>query len=695
MMAVGRAILAVLLVALALACTRAPDEPSVQRPRNLLLVTIDTLRADRIGAGLTPALDRLAARGLRFVNARTVAPLTLPAHTSIMTGLMPPAHGVRVNGVVPPVPPATLAARFQRACYRTGAVVGAFVLDRRFGLAAGFDSYDDQIARHPSALDELQAERRANVVIDRALAWLGQTGTSQPLLLWVHLYDPHAPYAAPAPQKAAESPAEAYDQEIAFADAELARLLAALATRADAAATAIVVAGDHGESLGEHGEATHGMLLFEPALRVPLIVVSPGTTAAVRSDPASLVDVLPTALAAAGQPADAALPGRNLLGPPDSDRETYAETEYPAVAGWTPSRVLVQDRWKLIVSTRPRLFDLSGDPGEQHDVSSARGPLVQAMSARLDRAGAAPEKGTPRAGASTVDPETAARLRALGYVAPTTATATATPDAAHGIDAADEIDAWEQFERALSAQTAGRHDEATGIFAALARDHPDGSIFQSSYARALSLAGRSADALAIYRRLVKRWPADPALYHELAVAARDAGRGEEALRADQAALALAPDLASAHNGAGLLHADAGRPAEAARAFEQALRGDPTNTSYMVNLGNARRAMGQLDEAAASYRQALDRDPVLPDAANGLGTVLVQKGQAAEGVRWLEQAVSADPAFTEAQLNLGIALQESGQRDRALTQYRLVERIASPRSREREAAGALRQQLERR
>ena len=446
-------------------------------------------------------------------------------------------------------------------------------------------------------------------------------------------------------------------------------------------------------SLGEHGEATHGMLLFESALRVPLIVVSPGSTAAVRADPASLVDVLPTALAMAGQPPDSGLPGRNLLGPPDTDREVYAETEYPAVAGWAPARVLVQDRWKLIVSTRPRLFDLSDDPEEQRDVSSARGPLVQAMRARLDRASAAPGTGAPRAGATTVDPDTAARLRALGYVAPTTATAA--PDPAHGIDAADEIGAWEQFERALSAQTAGRHDEALRIFAALAREHPDGSIFQSSYAHAAGLAGRSADALAIYRGLVKRWPADAALYHELAVAARDAGRAEEALRADQAALALAPDLASAHNGAGLLHADAGRPAEAARAFEQALRRDPTNTSYMVNLGNARRAIGQLDEAAASYRQALARDPALPDAANGLGTVLVQKGQAVEAVRWLEQAVGADPAFVEAQLNLGIALQESGQRDRALAQYRLVERIAPSRSREREAALALRQQLERR
>ena len=193
-MALPRAIALLHLIVLAAACTRAPEPPPA-RTRNLLLVTIDTLRADRVGKGLTPTLDRLAARGVRFDHARSNVPLTLPAHTSIMTGLLPPAHGARVNGV-----PATdvrqpLAVRLRQAGYRTGAVVGAFVLDRRFGLAEGFETYDDRVARDPNALDQLQAERPASAVIDAALHWLHGADAERPWLLWVHLYDPHAPYA--------------------------------------------------------------------------------------------------------------------------------------------------------------------------------------------------------------------------------------------------------------------------------------------------------------------------------------------------------------------------------------------------------------------------------------------------------------------------------------------------------------------
>jgi tetratricopeptide (TPR) repeat protein len=369
--------------------------------------------------------------------------------------------------------------------------------------------------------------------------------------------------------------------------------------------------------------------------------------------------------------------GRNLLAPIDPERESYAETEYPAVAGWLPARVLVQDRWKLIASTRARLFDLTADPAEKTDVSGARASIAQAMQRRLEELGRAPSGVAP---AKTIDADTAARLRSLGYVAPSTSP----PAKTSGVDAADVVADWATFEQALAAQNARRPADALERFRQLSNKHPDGPIFLTSYARALSETGRAREALAIYKRAVARWPGDASLYHELAVAAREAGE-----------LTLAPDLPTAHNGLGLLHADEGRHDEAVRSFARAVELDPTNASYLANLGNAYRAGGQLDRAVDSYQKALARDPRLSDAANGMGVVLVQQKRPGEAVKYFEQAIAQDVGFSEAHLNLGIALQESGDRERALAQYRIVEQLKNATARDKQAARALRMQLEER
>ncbi|HSK41464.1 MAG TPA: sulfatase, partial [Arenibaculum sp.] len=228
---------------------------------NVLLVSIDTLRADRTGGRLTPSLNALAARGARFVNARSPVPLTLPAHVSLMTGMLPPRHGVRMNGVhrLPP-DTRTLATTLGQAGYRTGAFIGAYVLDRRFGLAQGFDTYDAEIARRDAIAGELEAERPGEVVADRAIAWLNSNPPDGPFFMWVHFYDPHAPYAPPAEwlERAGGQP---YDGEVAYADSQLGRLVGALAERGLVDRTLVIVAGDHGEALGDHGEPPHGLLV--------------------------------------------------------------------------------------------------------------------------------------------------------------------------------------------------------------------------------------------------------------------------------------------------------------------------------------------------------------------------------------------------------------------------------------------------
>lgn len=678
---VGRIVLMGLIGAAG--CSTASQRDAPHARLNILLVTIDTLRADRLGRGFTPVLDRLANDGLRFVNARSVVPLTLPAHATIMSGQLPGAHGVRLNGAVWTGPKPLLASRLQSAGYHTMAAVGAFVLDRRFGLAAGFDSYDDQIARAPEAMDRLQADRPGSMVAERSIAALSAASTSQPWLLWAHFYDPHAPYA-PSTEDLARAGGDPYNGEIAAADRALGRILDAVALRTDAARTAVVVVGDHGESLGEHGEPTHGMLLFDAALRVPLIVRAPGVVPAERRDPATSIDILPTVLTLAGLPAGE-LPGRSLAGQPDAARESYAETDYPQLAGWAPVRALTEGRWKLVRAGRTMLFDLTSDPDEAHDVGSAHPTVVGAMGGRLDVIGRARDAAAATAAPSA---DVVNQLRSLGYVTSSSSSSSSSSAASASgtTDPADVMSLWAEFEGALARVTAGEPAAALGALSRAQRAFPRSQLFTATYARALAATGRPRDAAVVLRRAVIG-STDPTLFHELAVVTRDMGAADEALRAENAALALDPTLAMALNGKGLLLADAGHDADAIRVFSEASRLDPNNAVYLGNLGNATRAAGDLAAAAAAYQRALAIDANLGDALNGFGVVLVQQERAREAIVWLERA-ARDASFVEAQLNLGIAYDAAGEPARAAAQYRKVLAAPGRHDRERGAARAL-------
>jgi arylsulfatase A-like enzyme/Flp pilus assembly protein TadD len=666
-----------LIVAATLACSRDTPAPE-SRPRpNVVLITIDTLRADRVGRGIAPTLDRLAQSGVSFTNARTTVPLTLPAHVSLMTGTPPPVNGVRENGVPFSGSVPTLAKIFRGAGYGTGAFVGAYVLDRRFGLADGFETYDDRIKRDPNAAAKLEAERRAGEVVDAAAAWLERQSAGQPFFLWVHLYDPHAPYDPPAEYRGANL----YDGEVRYADAEAARLLQRI-PRGLLERMVLVIAGDHGEGLGEHGEATHGMLAYDSTLRVPLIVSAPGLAARQVATPVSLADVAPAVLRLAGVSgalADNAV-RRDLLDARTG--ESYSETRYPQAAGWHPLTVLAGDQWKLISSSEKELYDLETDPRESRNVAAEHSNIVEGMTSLLARVASS----APAAANTAVSADAAAKLRALGYVGAGSSSSAVDPGAPNPAKA---IESWTQFEHALLLMNAGRAPESIAPLKALAARHPSGLVFQTSYARALQESGRTAEAMGVLRAAVKRWPGDATLFHDLAVAARAAGDPAEAMRAEQAALALDRGSPAALNGLGLLHADAKRPGEAAQAFEQAVKADPSNASYWSNLGNARRELGDAAGALTAYRQALDADPDYADAANGLGVLLVQGGSPGDAITWFEKAVKSSPDFHEARLNLGIAYQESGRRAEAAKTYQDVLAKAPPRfARERKAASDL-------
>ncbi|MCK6504461.1 sulfatase-like hydrolase/transferase, partial [Myxococcota bacterium] len=374
-----------------------------------MVVTLDTTRADRLGcyghaAAVTPHLDALAARGTRFTRTVAPAPLTIPTHASLWTGLYPSRHGVHDNGDQHLAPQAwTLAERLQARGWRTAAVVGAWVTAPRWGFDQGFDRYDAELGVPADRLG-WRVERPADEVIDRALATLDE-GTD---LLWVHLFDAHAPYAPPPPFDALADP---YDGELAFVDAQLGRLLQALP-----AETTVIVAGDHGEGLGEGGEAEHGLLLSDGVLAVPLLVAGPGVPVAVDPRPASVVDVLPTVLARAGLPPDRALDGQDLLSPPDRpgvlSEARHGEIHY----GWTALTAVTTPTGRLVRGARDEVV------GQVDDAARAL------LAADADRAPDwAPQP-------LTLDREEFARLEALGYLA-------APAGAAEGVDPRDGIHA--------------------------------------------------------------------------------------------------------------------------------------------------------------------------------------------------------------------------------------------------------------
>jgi tetratricopeptide (TPR) repeat protein len=660
------------------ACRQTDSDTPPARP-DIVLVTIDTFRADRLGRGFTPAIDALAARGLRFTNARTTVPLTLPAHASLMTGQLPAMHGVRENGATLSPDAPRIAPVLKNAGYATGAFVGAFVLDRRFGLAAGFDRYDDQVRRDPRAMDRLEAERPAGQVIDAALAWL--SGVRAPFFLWVHLYDPHVPYTPPDEFRRLAG-GDAYNGEIAYADAQVGRLLQAVAARSRERTPVVAILGDHGEGLGEHGERTHGMLAYDSTLRIPLVLAGPGIAPGVNEAPASIVDVPPTLLRLAGgiQPGGARLDGADLLGARQVDRDVVAETMYPRAAGWHPLSVLAGERWKLIKSSELELYDLAQDPSERTEVAASHPALVQGMSAQLGKLSAS----VP---APAVDPAAAERLRALGYVS-----GGAAPADPRAPNPARVITVWTTFEAALGQLVEGSPAGAVPALQQLAAKYPS-SMFMGTLGRALLESGNARAAVKTYRAAIERNARDATLFHDLAVAARAAGDPAEALRAEQAALTLNPDYPAAMNGLGLLHAEAGRTADAVKAFTQATSADPTNVSYWTNLGNALRTVEDPGGAERAYQRALDLDPGYPDALNGAGVLLVQRGAAAQAIPLFTRALQRDPELHEARLNLGIAYQESGDRVRAAETYRQLLTLTPPAGlRERQAAQQLLRQL---
>ncbi len=656
-------------------CAR-PQQAASAANYNVLLITLDTVRADHIGAyGYrkieTPNLDRLASEGVRFAEASSPVPLTLPAHATILSGLLPPRHGVRNNGAERfPEGPATLASQLGAAGYRTGAFIGAFVLDRRFGLGRGFDRYDDDIPRERAA--DLDVERPGRVVTDRALAWLSEK-SEKPFFAWVHLYDAHAPYAPPEPFRTLY-PDRPYDGEVAEVDAQVGRLLAELDRRGFAGRTVVAVVGDHGEALGEHGELTHGLLVYEPSLHVPLLLRAPGVLPAgwVVETPVSLVDLAPTLAGLLERPlpagADRSLDGHDLSTtlrqrrePPAED--LYAESLYGTTFGWSTVFALRRGEMKYIAAPRPELYDLRRDPGESQNLEERRPGQGKELATRVAAlAGSAGEAAAP----APLDAEARARLLSLGYLAGANL---AGGRSTQGKDPKDAVVLFRAFEEAHWALVGGRLADARGQFEKLVDANPSNPVFMGQLAESCRRAADFERAVALYRKAVAIAPDDRDVRYNLAVTLQEAGRAQEAIEALTAAIRLDPGRPEAHNALAIALALRGELESARQELAKSVELDPHNARAFNNLGNVLRDLKRPEEAERAYRRAAELAPTYADPLNGLSTLEVQRDNPAAAIPYFDHALTIAPQLHEARLNRGIAEELGGNRDAAIAAYR--------------------------
>jgi len=680
--------------------------------RNVLLISIDTLRADHLGSygfprTTTPNIDAVAREGVLFRNVYSPVPVTLPAHSSMLTGTLPPVHGVRDN-LHERVPDSsvTLAELLKPRGFATGAVVSSFVLDRRFNLNQGFDSYDDRFEELHKIGDV--TERKGYETTRVATRWLEQHA-KQPFFFFVHYYDPHDGYEPPEPF-ASQWPDDPYSGEVAFTDHCVGQVLTKLEQLGLYDSTLIIITGDHGEMLGEHGELNHGFFIYESALRVPLVFRGPRAMGPRQVDqPASLIDIVPTVAALLGIEVPKQVQGRDLSAWLEGDgagvtaRPLYAET-VTATRYYGANSLLgvIENGWKYIETTRPELYDLSRDPAETVNLigeQAARADgLGQELKAILARAGqlAGPSE------AASLDEDARRRLETLGYLSRGDAGAEVAFDRSRE-DPKDLIEFFRTDQRLSRLVEDKKYAEARVLCDEMLRQRPgfadchlqmsrvaaaegDWAVAVAAASKAVELApqkeaahvhlagllrgrGDLDGAISHYRRALEIQPDSPETRIQLGRALAEKGRLDEAVGYLSAAAATRPESVAAATQLGFALARQGKLAEAVESYRRALALDPDSAEAHAYLGSALANQGKLDEAIQHFEQALRSKPDQAELHDSLGAALREKGSADAALAHFREAVKLDPNLASAHVNLGRALKQLGQLDEAVQHYR--------------------------
>ncbi len=619
---------------------------------NVIFITIDTLRADHIGCYgnpqvHTPHIDRLAREGARFTRAYTPVPITLPAHAAIFTGSYPMATGMHdFSGNKLPAGAVTLARVLRENGYATAAFIGSAVLDSRFGVNQGFETYFDHFDF--SRLDETSLdlmERRGDVVTDEALGWL-KLSPHQPFFLWVHLYDPHFPYTPPEPY-ASRYRTHPYDGEIAFDDAQVGRLIAFLTQQRLMDNSIIVLAGDHGEGLGEHGERTHGFFIYNSTLHVPLLIKIPGAAPRVIEEDVSLIDVMPTLLQALRIALPSSVQGRGrlslILGRPAQSAggasQLYAETYLPLLHfRWSQLRSLQSHSLKYIDAPRAELYDTRSDPRELKNLYQTRPSLAHEMQERLHGliAHYTPGNKSTPAEKELTDPALLERLRSLGYVAVSGGTVSDSNGKALP-DPKDRVQVYEMVSRAMADGQHGRYEESLQ------------KLREAEKTEAASVPIRYLMALDYYR--LKDFP--------------------RALESFKSVIEIDPKFALARYYLGLTQVQLGDLDGAASSFERALELDPTNFSAVYSLGAIYLKKNRVSDALREFQRATEINPNYALAYEAQGELYLYLGRGQEAARALHRALEINPRLAKAHYNLGRAYQALGRAAEAQREFDLA------------------------
>ncbi len=607
---------------LGLGACRASREAAGGAPArrlNLVLVTIDTLRPDRLGCygykkAATPNLDRLAAGGALFENAVTHAPLTAPSHASIFTSTYPTVHKVRdTGGFVLQTEHPTLAELLQRQGWATAAFVGASVLKKGFGFDRGFGVYDDRMPKpDPRSAGTEFPERRAGEVVDRAVEWLnGQAG--QPYFLWVHVFDPHSPYDPPAPFRE-QYRGSLYDGEVAYTDRELGRLFDAVGRKSGTGNTLIAVLSDHGESLSEHGEYSHGVFVYDATLRIAWLMSGPGVPKGMRLKPqARAIDVLPTLVDLVGAKPVAGVQGASLApaikGKQVPEKWSYAESLYPKInMGWAELRAIRTNRWKYIRAPKPELYDLAQDPGETTNVIASHPAEFRDLESKLKTVAG---RDTEKVEAAPLDQRTMSELKSLGYLSGSG-----------------------QYE--LTGKGADPKDR-TAVLKLL-----HFAVYADNKA---PLAAR----IDMLKRAIAQDAANPTLYASLGDLYRGAGRNADEMTLYRDAVNRGVRTAWLFSRLGALYLRQGNKAEAVTFLEAARQLNASDYESLQNLAVAYRETGRVADAERVLHEIVATEDQYAPAYNELGMAAYQRGDMAAARGYFEKAARLNPLY---QLNLG-------------------------------------------